>query len=166
MATFLAFPTITLLLMIQMAIVSRLPLLHGTADLLMLTIIAWGMQERVKNSWLWAAFAGLLVSFVSALPFFVPLISLLAINGLTRLLRRRVWQTPILAMFVMTFIGTFFQHFLSLIALRFSGTIIPIGTSLSQVTFPSVLLNLILALPVYAVISDLANSVYPLEVEI
>jgi hypothetical protein len=33
------------------------------------------------------------------------------------------------------------------------------------VTLPSLLLNLIVALPVYAVVSELVGRIYPLEVE-
>lgn len=152
--------------MVQSAIISRLPLLQGTANLVQLVLIAWGLQERVNNSWVWVILGGFLVSYVSALPFFTPLIVFLVVNALTRLFQSRIWQTPILAMLMLSVLATFIEHFVSIFALRLVGTVIPLGITLKQITLPSTLLNLLFALPVYAVMHDLANSLYPLEVEV
>lgn len=165
MGTILAIPILLFTVMVQSVVMPRIPLLYGTADLVMLVVIAWGLQDRPKNSWFWTLLAGLLVSFVSALPAFVPLIALLLINLILQLIRHRIWQMPILMMLFMTFLGTFIHLLLSFAVLRFNGTLLPLSESLSLVVFPSVLLNLILALPVYVVISDLANAVYPAEIE-
>jgi hypothetical protein len=51
-------------------------------------------------------------------------------------------------------------------ALRLSGSLIPVLESVNLIILPSTLLNLILAIPVYALISDLANWLYPQELEI
>ncbi len=149
--------------MLQLAIVSRLPLIHGTADLILLALAAWASHERVKSAWHWAVLAGVAVSLISGLPYFVPLIGYLLTTGIARVLQRRVWQTPILAMFVTTILGTILYQFLSIFALTASGTPIPFQQALIQVTLPSALLNLLLALPVYTVISDVARWVYPGE---
>jgi len=154
-----------LLVMIQSVIVSRLPLLGGTADIVLLVLVAWTLQERVKTAWIWALVGGILVSFVSALPFFTPLISYLVITGLIRLLQTRIWQTPILAMFVATAVGTLISQLASIFVLKMTGTPLPWAESLSLVVLPSMLLNLLLSLPVYALVADLASWVYPHEVE-
>jgi hypothetical protein len=51
-------------------------------------------------------------------------------------------------------------------ALQFEGIGMPLQTVINQVTLPSALLNLLLALPVYALVNDLANSLYPSEIEL
>ncbi len=163
LVSLLGVPIFTILLMLQLAIVSRLPLLQGTADLLLLFVIGWALHERVKHAWQWALIGGLMASLVSATPFFAPLFAYLLVNGFSRLLQRQVWQTPILAMLLTTFIGTFIYHGITYIALFFNGTSLPIQESISLVTLPSTLLNLIFALPVYVIINDLANWIYPLE---
>jgi hypothetical protein len=68
-------------------------------------------------------------------------------------------------MFIVTILGTFFQHGLYIVVLQISGASIPWGVSLDQVVLPSLLLNLIFALPVYAVVTELVRRIYPLEVE-
>lgn len=165
MATLVAFPVLVLALMLQTAAISRINLLYGSADLVLVILAAWALQERVTTSWQWALVAGALVGFVSGLPWFVPLVGYLLIIGVARLLQRRVWQAPLLAMFTVSFVGTLFMHLLSLITLRLSGDPLPFGDSLSLITLPSILLNLFLAIPVYSLLKDLAGWLYPLEVE-
>lgn len=164
MAILLSLPVLILALMVQLSIVSNLPLLGGTADLVMVILIAWALQENVKSAWVWAIVGGVLTSALSALPNFTPLICCLLIVGLIRLLRRRVWQIPILVMFIGIVLGTTLQHLVSLTVLFISGTNLPLTESLSWVTLPSILLNLLIALPVYAIMTDLAKVVYPVEV--
>jgi hypothetical protein len=165
MTTLIAFPVLGLLVMFQTAIVSRVYLLHGSADLVMLAIIAWAIQARVQNAWQWSIIGGLMVSLVTALPFGILLASYLSATGVTLLLRRRIWQIPILAMFVATFIGTIIIQGLSILVIWLSGTPLPIVQSMNLITLPSLLLNVLLAIPVYILIGDLANWVYPKEIE-
>ena len=166
MPTLIAFPVLILVIMLQTIVLSSLPLLSGQADLLLLVLVAWGLQDRVKNAWLWAAIAGVMVEYVSGLPQFVPLASYLLVMAVARLVRRRVWQTPVLAMFLVTFTGSVASQGLSMAALLATGTPLSILDSLNLVILPGTLLNLLLALPVYALVVDLAQWLYPEEVEI
>lgn len=165
-AILISLPLLSGLVMFQSAVVSRTPLLHGTADLIMLTLIAWALQERVTTAWFWSAAGGLLASLTSGLPFGILLGGYLAITGSALLLRRRVWQAPVLAMFLTTFLGTMFIHGLSLLVVSLNGAELTLIDSLDLVTLPSLLLNLLLAIPVYALVGDLANWLYPKEIEV
>ncbi|NCP16117.1 hypothetical protein GW866_03620 [bacterium] len=165
MATLVAFPVLVLALMLQTAVISRINLLYGSADLILVILAAWALQERVTTAWQWALVGGVLVAFVSGLPWFVPLAGYLLIVGMARLLQRRVWQAPLLAMFAVSFTGTLMLHILSIFSLRLLGDPLPVGDSFSLITLPSILLNLLLAIPVYAGMRDLAGWLYPAEVE-
>ena len=109
----------------------------------------------------WAVATGLLVGFVSEVSFIVPLASYITVVLLAVYLQRRVWQTPLFAMFLVCFLGTIINHVLTISALRVAGISLPVGDALSLVTMPSILLNLLLAVPVYAVMRDLARWAYP-----
>ncbi len=154
------------LVILQTAVVSRLPLLQGTADLILLTLLAWALHEQVTSSWAWGLIGGGTVAFASALPFFIPFVGYLFAIGFARLLTRRVWQTPILAMLLATLVSTLFMQFLSIAILQLTGDPLSWKQSLNLVTLPSLLLNLLLALPVYALVHDLATWVHPVEFEI
>ena len=99
MVILLAIPLFIVLGIFQSAVVSRLPLLHGTADLVLLVVIAWALQERVRSAWQWALIAGLVVGYLSALNLMIFLVGYLFVTGMALLLRQRIWQVPILAMF-------------------------------------------------------------------
>jgi len=150
MAILLAFPVLILSLVAQMVVLSRIYLLHGTADIILLVLIAWSLQEKARSIWIWVIIGGLLIGFVSATPSYIYLLSYLVIILIVRLLRRRVWQTPLLAMLVVTILGTFILQLFIIVGLKVTGQPITWQESLSLITLPSVILNLLLALPVYA----------------
>jgi rod shape-determining protein MreD len=161
MRNLVALPVILLTVILQSAVISRVYLLSGIADLPLVMLAAWSLQEEVDSAWHWAAAAGLLVGFISGLPTIVPLLGYIVVVLLARIFQRRVWQAPLLAMFSITFLGTIIVSGFSLVVLRFAGVPLPISDVLGLLTLPSVLLNMLLAIPVYAVMRDLARWVYP-----
>ncbi len=161
MRNIVAVPVILLSVILQSAIISRIYLLSGSPDLPLVMLAAWALQEEVDSAWHWAVATGLLVGFISAIPWVVPVFGYLVVVALAQIFQRRVWQAPLLAMFSITFLGTIFVSVLSLVVLRLSGVPLPIGDVLGSLTLPGVLLNMLLAIPVYAVMRDLARWVYP-----
>jgi hypothetical protein len=161
MRNLIAVPVILLAVTLQSAIVSRVNLLSGIADLPLVMLAAWAMQEEVETAWHWAIAAGVLVGFVSGLSWLVPVLSYLFVIALAQVLQRRVWQAPLLAMFSITFLGTIGSSFFSLVVLRFSGITLPVADVFGLITLPGILLNMLLAVPVFAVMRDLARWVYP-----
>lgn len=161
MRNLIALPVILLAVILQTAIVSRIYLLSGIADLPLVMLAAWALQEEVETAWHWAIATGLLVGFVSALPWVAPVLGYFAVVALAQILQGRVWQAPLLAMFSVTFLGSIIASIASFATLRLSGVPLPVGDVLGVLTLPSVLLNMLLAIPVYAVMRDLARWVYP-----
>jgi hypothetical protein len=161
MRNLIAAPVILLAVMVQSAIVSRVYLLSGIADLPLVMLAAWALQEEVKTAWHWAVATGLLVGFVSGIAWFVPVISYLLVVILAQLLQRRVWQAPLLAMFVVTFLGSIVLYLFSFAILRLSGVPLPLSDTLGLLMLPGILLNLLLAIPAYAFMRDLSRWVYP-----
>jgi hypothetical protein len=165
MRNLIAVPVIVLAVILQSAVVSRITLLSGFADLMLVMLAAWALQEEVDSAWHWAVATGVLVGFVSGISWVVPVISYIVVVALANILQRRVWQAPLLAMFSVTFLGTIFSSFLSLVVLRFLGVPLVIGDTLGLLVLPGVLLNMLFAIPVFAVMRDLARWAYPMEVE-
>jgi rod shape-determining protein MreD len=160
-AVLFAIPVLGFAIILQTSIVSRMMLLSGNADLILLILASWGLQERVRGAWVWGLVAGVLVSLVSGVPWYIYLVGYTLVVGAARLLVRRIWQAPLLAMFAVTLIGTlemlmlmYVQRTLFEIPLSFSNVF-------SQVILPSILLNLLLAIPVHSLVRDLANRLYP-----
>jgi hypothetical protein len=161
MRNLVAVPVILLTVILQSAVISRVYLLSGIADLPLVMLAAWALQDGVDSAWHWAIATGLLIGFISGISWVVPVVGYVTIVVLAYLFQRRVWQAPLLAMFSITFIGTIIVSLLSVVVLQFSGVELPISDVLGLVMLPGVLLNLLLAIPVYAVMRDLARWVYP-----
>ena len=166
MRNLVAVPVILLTVILQSAVISRVYLLSGIADLPLVMLAAWALQDGVDSAWHWAIATGLLVGFISGISWVVPVAGYISVVFLAYLFQRRIWQAPLLAMFSITFVGTILVSFLSVGVLRFSGVDLPLSDVLGLVMLPGVLLNMLLAIPVYAVMRDLARWVYPVpEVE-
>lgn len=162
----LAIPVLGGLIMLQTAVISRAPLLNGSADLVLVGLVAWALHERVQSAWIWGLIGGLMVGFISALPVWTMPAAYLAAVGLALLVRRRVWKAPILANLAAVFAGTVVVHVFSFAAVSFSGTLLPALEVINRITVPSLLLNLLAALPIYFLLHDLANWAYPEEFEL
>lgn len=160
-----AFPILALAVILQSAIVSRISLLSGYADLVLVIVIAWALQEGATTAWHWAILAGAMSAVVTGLPWGVPLAGFLMAVWVSRALKKRIWQAPLIAMFTVTFLASLFSHLLSYIVLNIIGASLPFGDSFSLVTLPSVLLNLLLAIPIFWLMRDLAQWVNPVEEE-
>jgi rod shape-determining protein MreD len=155
-----------ILAIIQSTIVSTMPLLNGTADLILLFIIAWALQDRVNSAWQWCLIGGIFASLYSALPFGTYIVAYVICVGITRLLKSRIWKAPFLAMLAATFICTLVVQLISLVARIIMGVSIPITNILNLILLPSLLLNLILAIPIFSIMHDLASWLYPEELEV
>jgi hypothetical protein len=161
MRNLIAIPAIILSVILQSAVISRITLLSGYADLPLVMLTAWALQEQVDSAWHWAIAAGVLVGFVSGINWVVPVVGYVLVVALAKVLRMRVWQAPLLAMFSVTFLGTIVLGALSFASLRVLGVPIAIQEAFGLLTLPSVLLNMLFAIPVYAVMRDLAHWTYP-----
>src|SRR5687768_13889929 len=151
MRNLVAVPVILLTVILQSAVISRVYLLSGIADLPMVMLAAWALQDGVDSAWHWAIATGLLIGFISGISWVVPVAGYVSVVLLAYLFQQRVWQAPLLAMFTITFIGTIIVSFLSFGVLQFVEVRLPISDVLGLAMLPSVLLNMLLAIPVYAV---------------
>lgn len=163
MRNVIAFPLLGLAVILQSAVISQIKLLSGYADLPLIILAAWALQERVKSAWHWTILACLMLGFVSSMPWPILVLGYLGVVFIAQALQKRVWQAPLLAMFSVTFIGTLFVNMLSFVALRVLGTPFEFGDVIGLIVLPSLLLNMLFSIPAYALMRDLSRWVYPLE---
>lgn len=156
-------PILTFLVMFESAIVGRIFLLQGNADIVLLGILAWSLQDRTHTGIHWAVIGGLLVNVISGLPYFAPLIGYCLAVFVALLLKRRVWQVPFFAMSIATFFGTLISLGMSWGALTIRGHPLPFIQSMTLIILPSLLLNMLFALPIFILIGGLAEQIHPEE---
>ncbi len=150
-----------LAMMLQYSIFSHWMILSGSPDLVLLLIIALCLHQKQRGFWILILIMGGIVGFVSALPFFVPMIVYLTVYFMALLLKQRVWQTPLLAMFLLTFGATILENFLTIAVLFVQRIPFNFSEALVNVVLPAVFLNMFLAIPVHAIVRELGVWLYP-----
>jgi hypothetical protein len=165
-SSLLSLPIMLILTVIQTVAISRIKLLGGAADIILLAIVSWGISKDDRSLFFWAIIGGILISFISAMPALAVISSYFIVAGITIAFQRRLWQSPILAVLLSSFIGTIVKYFIDIIALQFMGIELDFPMSIRMTLAPNLILNLFFLFPIYLLISDLANIISPKEKEI
>lgn len=149
--------------LLQLTLVTRVTLLQGSADLVLLVMISWMLQPGNQPNWKWGFPAGLMLGYASALPDWVLLVGYVGAAGICQLLKQRIWQGQLLALLSATVLGTLCIHLVTMSYLFLSAHPIDALEALNVITVPSMLLNLIFILPVHAIMSELNKLIEPGE---
>ncbi len=153
-------------ILLQNSIISRLQMLQGSADLVLLVLVSWVLLADEKNRWHWGLLAGLLVGISSAIPFWIPVISYTGFTLIITWVQRRVWQVPIWMLVTSTFFGTFLILGLEIVYLWLTGVPIDPLEALNIILLPSLVMNMIAVLPVYGLMGEVTKRLYPKEEEV
>ena len=146
-ANLISIPVMFVLSVLQSTAISRITLINGSADLVLLTVAAWGVKERGFNAFVWALVGGLFISISSAMPFYIPILTYLLVALMAKVLFGRIWQSPIFMLILIVFVGTIFEHFMSIFYLQINGANAGVVESLRDFTLPSLLLNFFFLFP-------------------
>ncbi|MEJ2756952.1 MAG: hypothetical protein P8046_00590 [Anaerolineales bacterium] len=136
------------------------------ADLMMLVLLSWIMHVTESAQLRWALVVGLLVGVSSALPFWLPVIGYFVLAGAVTFVQRQMWQVPIWLLLISTFVGSFLINGIDSVYLWISGVPLDLVEFLNIVILPTLVLNMLMALPVYGLVGEVAKKVYPREVEL
>jgi hypothetical protein len=161
MRNLVGLPLLALAVVLQSAIVPSFALLSGYADLMLVLLAAWALQENVDTGYQWALMGALMMSIASHLPWFIYVAGYVGVVFMARLLQKRVWQVPMLAMFTVTFLGTVIMHLLTFVDVSLLGGAASFSDAMGLVTLPSLLLNLLVAIPVFGIMRDFSRWVFP-----
>ena len=162
-STFVSLPIMLILSVIQTVAVSRVKLMGGSADIILLAIVSWGVSEKDRSVFFWALVGGIFISIISAMPTAAVITSYLVIAGITRVIQKGLWQSPILVILLSSFIGTIAKFIIDIIALQFMGIELTLSTSIKMTLAPNLILNLFILFPIYLIMSDLSNWISPKE---
>jgi len=153
-------------IMLQMGVISRAALLSGTADVVLLFLAAWSLHQRQKYSWMLVVIFGLVLGAISASPTLLFLIVYLSIFLAATRLQMSFWHSPLLSMFLLVFFGTFLEHGVLILGLFVQGVSINLIEIFTQVLLPSVLLNMLLTIPIHALVQEAFRNAAPAGTEI
>jgi cell shape-determining protein MreD len=166
MANLIAILSLIAAAILQTTVGVRVNILYGAADLVLITLLAWIIHDQNASHWRWGILAGVLMGFSSALPFWLVLIEYMLVVWFLGAIQARVWQAPMLILFSSVFGGTFIINSMDFLFLWISGVGLNFDEVFNLVILPSLVLNVILALPIFAIMGELAKQVFPIEEEV
>lgn len=147
--------------LLQVTLLPRIRMLQGSVDLVLIVLLTWMLQEDNRPDWRLGLVAGLMVGYASALPDLILIAGYTLAALICQLLHRRIWQVRMLTLLTSLLLGTFAIHLITLSYLWLSDNPLSAGDAFNLVTLPTLLLNLILLLPVNALISELNKLIAP-----
>ena len=145
---------------LQVGFFGQIRLMNGTTDLIMLSIIAWSINERSKYSWILVIAGGLIMSYVSAMPMNGYLWMYLLIWFIIRFIKMRVWQMPLMLMLFVTILSTLIISVGTLALLFLQNASVNYIDAFRQIIIPSLVMNLLVSIPIYAFLNDVINTIY------
>ena len=141
-----------LIAILQTAFVPHIRLLGGGPDLIFLVILAWSINSRLEDSIIWAFIGGIIIDLLSAAPTGTStpglIITLFFVTGLGR----QVYQIGFMLLGGLVLGGTMATQFTQYIILSFAGFQINWMEITRYVILPTLVYNLVLALPIYWII--------------
>ncbi len=166
MVTLIGIPILAILAILQSVIFNDLTLLDGRIDLILLVVIAWGINGRFREAMTWGLIGGLLLDQLSGIPLGITAIILIIVAYLVSFTEGRFWEAnPLMPMGVMLLFSLLY-HLLNLMIMWLLGKPIDLPFTFVRIILPSTFLNLLLALPASQLVRSLSRSVYPPEVQI
>ena len=157
-------PIFAIAAFLQVSVLTKIRLLNGAVNLIMVCLIVWSINSSTKYSWIMAVWSGLLMSFVSAMPIKSYMWFNLGIWGLIWFIKKRVWQMPMILTLFVTIVSTLAEALFTLGLLTVQNANLDYLLSLNQVIVPSLIMNLLFTIPVYAFLNDVINTIYINEV--
>jgi rod shape-determining protein MreD len=140
--------TLTLLTsaaLVQTTLLSRVSVLGGQPNLVLLAVLLWSLLRGVDEGLVWAFLGGLIVDLMSGGPLAGTAIALLAAAYLAgQSLAEQVGSQAVRSM-ILTVLGTATYHLVLLAVLNWTGHTVDWPFSLTRVAVPSVVLNGMLA---------------------
>ena len=166
MAGLTAVLLLSISMVLQNTIVTRLQMLEGAADLVLLVLLSWVLLSDQKQHWQYGLFAGLLVGVSSAIPWWIPVLTYTIFVVLVTFVQRRIWQVPVWLLLTATFFGTILIYGVELLFRWVTGVPLDLVEVLNIVILPSVVLNMLAALPVYGLVGEVTKRIFPKEVDL
>ncbi|MDX9849584.1 MAG: hypothetical protein RBT01_03680 [Anaerolineaceae bacterium] len=158
---------VLIIAMLQLGIFSYIQILAGKVDLLMLGAIAWVIQKQtgMLDIVIYSGITIFFISLISAEPIGIILGLYSIIAFVVFWSKNNIQQLPIVSMLIFSAIFTFLHLAIFGFYLQLSGLPMTAKEVFQSVILPSMIINLIVAVPMFLLVNELQRWVYPLAEE-
>jgi len=145
----------------QTVAISRIEIIAGAGDIVLLVILAWTIIDEEGNYLGWGIIAGFLISVLSAMPPITMFAVYVGCALTAKIVTRIFWQSPILSLFSSVLLATLFKFLIEFITLQYLGITVPFILSITSILFPTLVINLFFAFPIYVLMGDISRWISP-----
>ncbi|MBN1964744.1 MAG: rod shape-determining protein MreD [Anaerolineae bacterium] len=161
MDAYLSIPVLAVAVIIQSTVMPEIRLGGAMPDLVYLLVLAWSLLAGFERGVTWALVGGVLQDLVSSLPLGTTALSLVLLTFVLSLLVGQVNPRNLIYPAVIAAGGTVVLHGVTLLVLGIAGQALPFLDTLTYVTLPSLVYNLIVMIPLYRVLGGFYLSSRP-----
>lgn len=161
MGSFLGILLLSLVAILKSTLMPNLRLLGGAPDLMLMMVVAWALVAPYSEAFLWAFAGGIAQDLLSGVPLGASSLALLLVAMLGSLLQGQLYRSNIVIPVFVTLIGSVIAHVIVLTVMALTGYSVDWAYSLVYVTAPTTLLNVVLILPIFLVMSRLYERLNP-----
>ena len=161
----LGLPLMLLAALLQATVFSRLDLLGGQPDLVLLLALTWAVLDTGREGMAWAFVGGLLLDLFSGAPLGMSSLLLVPVVFFVGLTEAQVYRTNALLPLLLTAVGGLVYHIGYVLLLRVLGiSTLDVVQSVVTIALPSVLFDVILIIPALRVLEPQYTRLHPRRV--
>ncbi len=125
---------------------------RGQINLVMLLVLAWSIRADLLSGFVWALVGGILLDLYSAIPIGTSSAALMIIVYAANGAAQQLYRMRIVTLMAMTLLATLFFQVYTYFALLLLGLSYDILLVIRLVFIPTIIYNLVGALPTYAIV--------------
>ncbi len=164
MGRYLSIPILIVAAILQSTVIPVIRIGGGGPDLIFMLVLSWTMLADTQEGIIWAMVGGITQDLVNGLPTGTSALALVIVAFLVNLVFGSVAHNNLIIPPVVIAAGTVFYHFVLIGLLAALGRSVPISYTLTYVTFPTLLFNVVLSLPVYRLMGAVYGASRPRRV--
>ena len=166
MGRYVGIPILTLAAILNATMMSELRIGGGAPDLVFLLVMSWALLADLREGLIWAVFGGVMQDLLSIAPLGTSALGLVLVVFAADTVFGAVGRRNLVAPLLVAVTGTLIYHLGVLLVLSITGTEVPFWEGLTYVTFPSVVYNLVLVLPVFRTVGAFHRALQPRRVQL
>lgn len=153
--------------MLQASLLPHLRVFGGQPDLIVILVIAWSALDTEREGLVWAFVGGLFADLFSGVPLGVSSLALLPVAFIVTLTEANLYRSNLLLTLPLAAVGALLYHVLYLILLRLLIDYpVAWANSLTYVTLPSVLFDVILIIPTLRLLLSWYDRLHPRQIRL
>jgi rod shape-determining protein MreD len=150
-----------LVAILKSTLMPHLRVLGGAPDLMLMMVASWALLAPHTEAFFWAFVGGVAQDLLSGVPLGTSSLALLVVALLANMLQAQLYRSNVVIPLFVTLVGSVVFYLVVMGVLTLTGHAVDWIYTLLNIAAPTVILNLILALPIFVVMTRLYERLNP-----